>query len=98
MTLLLSCLLVGGVQAQAPLPLMPLPAQVKPGDGEFLITNGFGVTLEGFQEPRLERAKQRFLNMLSRQTGIPLWREAVLNKPSFFINTKGAERAGAAGR
>jgi hexosaminidase len=69
---------------------MPLPAQVKPGDGEFLINNGFGVTLEGFQEPRLERAKQRFLNMLSRQTGIPLWREAVLNKPSFFINTKGA--------
>ena len=90
MTLLLSCLLAGGVQAQAPLPLMPLPAQVKPGDGEFLITNGFGVTLEGFQEPRLERAKQRFLNMLSRQTGIPLWREAVLNKASFFINTKGA--------
>ncbi len=90
MTLMLSCLLAGGVQAQAPLPLMPLPAQVKPGDGEFLITNGFGVTLEGFQEPRLERAKQRFLNMLSRQTGIPLWHEAVLNKASFFINTKGA--------
>ena len=63
---------------------------MKSGDGEFLITNGFGVTLEGFQEPRLERAKQRFLNMLSRQTGIPLWREAVLNQPSFFINTKGA--------
>ncbi len=90
MTLLLSCLLAGGVQAQVPLPLMPLPAQVKPGEGEFLITNGFGVTLEGFQEPRLERAKQRFLNMLSRQTGIPLWREAVLNKASFFIDTKGA--------
>ena len=74
---------------------MPLPAQVKPGTGEFLINNGFGVTLEGFQEPRLERAKQRFLNILSRQTGIPLWREAVLNKPSFFIKTRGAERAGA---
>src|SRR3984885_8365856 len=90
MTLLLSCLVVGGVQAQAPLPLMPLPAQVKPGDGEFLITNGFGIILQGFQEPRLERAKQRFLNVLSKQTGIPLWREAVLNQPSFFINTKGA--------
>ncbi|MDT7813086.1 MAG: hexosaminidase [Acidobacteriaceae bacterium] len=93
MTLLLSCLVSGGVQAQASLPLMPLPAQVKPGDGVFLVTDGFGITLQGFQEPRLERAKQRFLNMLSKQTGIPLWREAVLNQPSFFINTKGPSAA-----
>ena len=72
-----------------PLPLMPLPAQVKPGTGEFLINNGFGIALEGYQEPRLERAKQRFLNILSRETGIPLWREAALNKPQFFIKTTG---------
>ena len=56
MTLLLSCLAAGGLEAQAPLPLMPLPAQIKPGDGEFLITNGFGISLQGFQEPRLDRA------------------------------------------
>jgi hexosaminidase len=68
---------------------MPLPAQVKPGAGEFLINNGFGIALEGYQEPRLERAKQRFLNILSRETGIPLWREAALNKPQFFIKTTG---------
>src|SRR6202789_2351303 len=94
MTLLLSTLIAGGqTQPPAPLPpplpLMPLPAQVKPGPGEFLINNGFGVALEGYQEPRLERAKQRFLNILSRQTGIPLWREAALNKPQFFIKTTG---------
>jgi hexosaminidase len=89
MTLLLSSLSAARVQAQAPLPLMPLPAQVKPGTGEFLINNGFGVALEGYQEPRLERAKQRFLDTLSRQTGIPLWREAFLNKPRFFIKTTG---------
>jgi hexosaminidase len=93
MTLLLGCLVTGGVQAQVPLPLMPLPAQVKPGDGEFLITNGFGISLQGFQEPRLERAKQRFLNTLSKETGIPLWRESVLNQPSFFVNTKGPSAA-----
>lgn len=93
MTLLLGCLFAGAIYAQAPLRLMPVPAQVKPGDGEFLITNGFGIALEGFQEPRLDRAKQRFLNMLSKQTGIPLWREAVLNQPSFFVNTKGASAA-----
>jgi hexosaminidase len=90
MTLLLSSLFAGSVNAQAPLPLMPLPAQVKPGTGEFLINNGFGIALEGYQEPRLERARQRFLNILSRETGIPLWREAQLNKPMFFVRTSGA--------
>ena len=89
MTLLLSSLSAAHVQAQAPLPLMPLPAQMKPATGEFLINNGFGVALEGYQEPRLERAKQRFLDTLSRRTGIPLWREAILNKPKFFIKTTG---------
>jgi hexosaminidase len=90
MTLLFSSLIASGQALPAPpLPLMPLPAQVKPGTGEFLINNGFGVALEGFAEPRLERAKQRFLNTLSQETGIPLWREAVLNKPMFFIKTAG---------
>jgi hexosaminidase len=89
MTLLVSSLFAEPVSAQAPLPLMPLPAQVKPGTGEFLINNGFGVTLEGYQEPRLEKAKQRFLDLLSRQTGIPLRREAALNKPMFFVKTAG---------
>ena len=93
MTLLLSSLIAFGQSVPAPLPpplpLMPLPAQVKLGTGELLIDNGFGVTLEGFEEPRLERAKQRFLSLLSRQTGIPLWREAQFNKPKLFIKTKG---------
>jgi hexosaminidase len=89
MTLLVSSLFAGPVSAQTPLPLMPLPAQVKPGKGEFLISNGFGFTLEGYEEPRLDKAKQRFLDLLSRQTGIPLWREAALNKPVFFVKTAG---------
>ena len=89
MTLLVSSLFAGPVSAQAPLSLMPLPAQAKPGEGEFLINNGFGITLEGYQEPRLDKAKQRFLDLLSRQTGIPLWREAALNKPMFFVKTAG---------
>jgi hexosaminidase len=89
MTLLVCSLFAGSVSAQAPLPLMPLPAKATPGTGEFLINNGFGLTLEGYQEPRLDKAKQRFLDLLSRQTGIPLWREAALNKPLFFVKTAG---------
>jgi hexosaminidase len=79
-------------QAAVPLPLMPLPAEIHLGSGEFPIDSGFGVSLEGYQEPRLERAKQRFLDTLSRETGIPLWREAALNKPHFFIETKGPSK------
>jgi len=30
---------------------------------------------EGYKEARLERAQQRFLDTLSRETGIPLWRQ-----------------------
>jgi hexosaminidase len=94
MTLMLSSVIALGQTAPAPLPLplplMPQPAQVKLGEGELLIDSGIGVTLDGFEEPRLERAKQRFLNLLSRQTGIPLWRPAQFNKPKFFIKTRGA--------
>jgi hexosaminidase len=71
----------------ASLPLMPLPAEVKPGSGQFVVNNGFGVVFEGFKEPRLERAQQRFLSVLSRETGIPLWVEGQYNQPTFFIKT-----------
>jgi hexosaminidase len=37
----------------------------------------------------LQQAQQRFLVMLSRETGIPLWREAQFNQPSFVIKTAG---------
>jgi hexosaminidase len=87
MTLLLSSLSAG---AQNTLPLMPLPSQVKTGTGELIINNGFGVGVEGYQEPRLERAKQRFLETLSRETGMPLWWKAQYNKPVLFIKTTGA--------
>ncbi len=92
-TLLLSSLVATGSQGQATtqvtLPLMPLPAHVEPGTGGFLVDGNFGIALEGYREPRLERANARFLQVLSRETGIPIWRQAVLNKPLFVITTKG---------
>jgi hexosaminidase len=68
---------------------MPLPAQIQRGAGSFLVDGSFGVALEGYTEPRLDRARQRFLKTLTRETGIPLWRTAVQNKPHFFIKTTG---------
>jgi hexosaminidase len=72
------------------LPIMPVPEHVVAGEGEFIIDGRFGIALKGYKEPRLERARQRFLDLLSSETGIPLWREAVVNEPHFIIETAGA--------
>ncbi len=77
-------------QAQTTLPIMPLPSHVVQGQGQFLIDGNFGVALQGYTEPRLQRAKQRFLVTLSRETGIPLWRQAQFNQPNFVIETGAA--------
>ncbi len=78
-----------GAQQPETLAMMPLPLQATPGQGQFLIDGSFGIELTGYAEPRLDHARQRFLDMLSRETGIPLWREAVVNKPSFTVHTEG---------
>ena len=68
---------------------MPLPAHVAQGEGEFLIDGNFGVALKGYDEPRLARAKQRFLDILTKETGIPFQREAVAGQSHFIIQTGG---------
>lgn len=78
-----------GAQEKSSLPVMPLPSRAVQGEGEFVIDGHFGVALRGYKEPRLERAQQRFLDLLSRETGIPLWREARVNSPHFIIQTGG---------
>ncbi len=50
--------------------LMPIPSQMHLGSGTMSIDGSFQVVLEGYKEPRLERAVQRFLMSLSRQTGL----------------------------
>jgi hexosaminidase len=72
------------------LPLMPLPSHMVPGEGQFLIDGSFGVSLDGYTNPLLLSGTQRFLDTLSRETGIPLSSEAKANKPSFTITTEGA--------
>ncbi len=69
---------------------MPLPLHAVLGQGDFPIDETFGIELKGYTEPRLSRARQRFLDTLSRETGIPLWREAQFNQAKFIIETAGA--------
>jgi len=80
-------------QEKSSIAIMPLPAHIMQGEGEFPIDGGFGVALKGYKDARLERAQQRFLDTLSRETGIPLWREAILNSPHFTIQTAGPSAA-----
>ena len=76
-------------QADPSLALIPWPAHVTPTQGEFVVDGKFGIGYQGYNEPRLDRARQRFLVALSRETGIPLWREAKLNPATFTIRVAG---------
>jgi len=71
------------------LPLMPMPSHVEAGAGAFVVDGSFAVALEGYSEPRLVRARQRFLGTLSRETGIPFLPETQPDKPRFLIQTGG---------
>jgi len=76
-------------QTSVPLSIMPLPASVTPGQGEFPIDGQFTVGFKGFTEPRLDRARTRFLNILFRETGIPFSAEPAPSSASFEIEVKG---------
>ena len=52
--------------------LIPVPASVQPGTGSLRVDSSFSVVLTGHTEPRLERAVERFLRQLARQTALPL--------------------------
>lgn len=80
-------------QDASQLALMPMPAHVSQGQGQFLVDGSFGIALQGYTEPRLNRARQRFLDTLSSETGIPLWREAQYNQAAFTVHTAGPSDA-----
>lgn len=61
-----------GAQTVLPPSLMPQPASVKPGNGSLKIDANFAIALTGHTEPRLERAADRFLTQLHRQTALLL--------------------------
>jgi hexosaminidase len=57
-------------QATSPaINVMPMPATVTFAAGRLVVSQTFTVAISGYNEPRLERAAQRFLRDLGRQTG-----------------------------
>jgi hexosaminidase len=77
-------------QATGSLALMPIPAHVVEGEGQFSIDGGFSVGLEGYKDARLVAAKERFLVTLKRETGIPFKLDAQPDQEKFVIHTTAA--------
>ena len=80
--------------AQQPaLNLMPVPANVQAGSGSLRVDSSFSVTLSGYSEARLDRAVERFLRQLARQTALPLLLKSGKNpKATLVIQTEHASK------
>ena len=65
---------------------MPVPAHVKPASGELAIGPSFTVALSAGSDIRLQRAAERFLDALRRQTGMmPLDMKLVAAAPAGLV-------------
>lgn len=72
------------------LPLvMPMPAHITPGAGEFPLDSSFGIGVKGYDEARLSRARERFMDILARETGIPFRRDTSCRPCSLTLETGG---------
>jgi hexosaminidase len=71
------------MRAQSPtiVNLMPTPAKVQAGAGCLKIDELFRLSFAGYKEPRLERAGQRFLEQLHRQTALVLQSRDTADSP-----------------
>jgi hexosaminidase len=78
-------------EGQPPLNLMPLPASVQTGGGSLRVDWSFSVALSGHTEARLDRAVQRFLRQLARETALPLSGRAA-SKATLTVHTDHASK------
>jgi hexosaminidase len=72
---------------------MPMPQHVAQGEGQLKIDANFTVALEGYKDARLELARKRFVNTLSRVTGIPYHDEVTSGQTILTVKTAGADDA-----
>src|SRR5216684_2957129 len=94
--ILVSCVLIYPAMTTAQQPalnLLPLPASAQSGTGSLGVDSSFSVAFTGHNEPRLERAGDRFLRQLARQTGLPLaLKPAKTAKATLVIQTDHASK------
>ena len=70
--------------------LMPMPQHMVPGEGQLKIDGNFTIALDGYSDARLASARERFLNTLSRETGIPYHDEVTSGQAILTVKTAGA--------
>lgn len=58
--------------SQSQFNLMPWPANIQAGSGQLSILGDFSVAISGSRDARVSAAAERFVQQLSRETGIPL--------------------------
>jgi hexosaminidase len=75
------------------LDLMPMPAHVTLGEGQFLIDGSFAVAVNDLADSRVLLGKKRFMEMLGRETGIPFAVEPPAGMAAFMIHTAGPSEA-----
>ncbi len=96
LSILVLCVLLypAMITAQQPaLNLMPLPASAQSGSGSLAVDSSFSLAFTGYTEPRLERAAERFLRQLARQTGLPLsFKPAKAGKATLVVQTDHASK------
>ena len=51
---------------------MPMPANVQLGTGQLAIDQSFSVAISGYRDALVDKAVQRFIGQLSKQTGMLL--------------------------
>jgi hexosaminidase len=66
-----------------------MPSHIETGDGQFLIVDNINLSFEGYTEPRLLLARERFMDTLSRETGIPFPKERPAAPANFTVKTAG---------
>ena len=74
---------------------MPLPAHLTRESGQLSIDGGFRVVFEGYTEPRLERAVERFRTNLARKTGTLYLPRVVARAARIHYPHDRAQRSGA---
>jgi hexosaminidase len=78
-------------QSAPQLNLLPMPSTMQAGSGAMPVTQSFSVAIEGYKDPRIERAAVRFLQDVTLRTGLFVGIETVdANKATLVIH---AERA-----
>jgi len=63
---------LAGVKTESAPALMPMPAEVRLGEGKLLIDASFSIRMNGYSDQKLQAAASRLTTRISRQTGIPI--------------------------